>query len=199
MTLQTVYLIRHGEVNHNTKVLTLDRPVTIANFNDLVAHVPFEAINGRGVAQAHKIIPAVAELGLTCLYASPLLRAQQTARILAETIKVPVITRDDLYELLPAPLHGPPEREHSLKGAYIRSGLRLGNPFTKDTETAIQALQRMRRAWNEMTNDNRTNFGVVGHQGIFRLLFMWIHLTPNWKLVQGDTSNTGISIIQRQK
>ncbi len=194
---QTICLIRHGEVEGN--ILLLDRRITIGDFNNLVIRIPHEPINERGIEQVHSIIPRVADLGLTSLYSSPLLRARQTARILAEAVQVPLLVRDDLYELLPAPLRGPHQREHTLKGAYIRSGIRLGNPFTRDTETALQAFRRIRRAWQEMTDATRTNFGIIGHQGIFRLLFTWLKVSPRWKLVEEDTSNSGISIVTRDR
>ncbi len=196
MTPQTVYLIRHGQVDGN--VLQLGRRVTIAEFNAMVEQVPYESINEAGIAQVKAIIPHIARCNLSLLYTSPLLRARQTARILAEATGLPVRVRHDLYELQPARLPGPPDRSYTLRGAYFRSGLRLANPFTRDTETVLRAFQRVRRAWQEMIRETQADFGIVGHQGVFRMLFLWIHLSPRWRLVKGDTRNTGISIIQRR-
>ena len=196
MTSQTVYLIRHGQVDGN--ILNLGRRVTVAAFNHMIDHLPHESINEAGIAQVKAIAPAIASFRLSCLYASPLRRAQQTADILAAETGLPVITRDDLFELLPARLSGPPDRTYTMRGAYVRSGIRLCVPWTRDTETIYRAFRRARRAWQAMTSETRGDFGIVGHQGIFRLLFVWIHLSPHWRLVKGDTRNTGISIVARQ-
>ena len=196
MTQQTVYLIRHGEVNGN--ILHLHRRVTVAEFNAIVRELPNETINERGIAQIRAIAPQVASFNLDCLYSSALLRARQTAEILAEETNLPIIIRDDLHEILPATLPGPPSRTYSLRGAYIRSGLRLALPWTRDTETIYGAFNRVRRAWQAMTSETTGNFAVVGHQGVFRLLFLWVHLSPRWKLVRGDTRNSGISVIVRR-
>lgn len=193
MTLQTIYLIRHGEVDGN--ILVLDREVTATEFNHMVDHVAHEALNARGIAQVQAAVARLAGRSLACLYCSPLLRARQTANILAEGLHLPVIIRDDLYELLPARLPGPPDRRLSLRRAYLRSGLRLLNPFTPDTETALQAFLRIRRAWETMTTENRADFGVIGHQGIFRLLFLWLKLSPRWTLLHSDTRNGGVSVV----
>jgi broad specificity phosphatase PhoE len=193
MPTQTIYLIRHGEVDGN--ILMLDREVTRREFNEIVLHTPHELLNEKGRAQITSIIPRVASLNLSCLYASPLTRTQQSARLLADALNLPLITRSDLYELLPAPLHGPPDQPLKLRHAYLRSGVRLISPWTRDSETAIQAFNRIRRALQALLRENRQDFGIVGHQGIFRLLFLWVHAAPGWRLVRGDTTNGGISII----
>lgn len=196
MTPQTVFLIRHGEVAGN--ILELDRMVTAADFNQFVGHVPHEALNALGRSQAQTAAARLVGHNLTCLYCSPLRRARETAQILAETLAIPIIIRDDLYELLPAPLLGSLEKAFTLKRAYIRSGLRLGNPMAREIETALGAHLRVKRAFQALTAENATNFGIVGHQGIFRLLFLWLHVTRQWELAYGDTTNCGISVVTRR-
>lgn len=196
MTPQTVFLIRHGEVAGN--ILKLDRMVTAADFNQFVDEVAHEALNPRGRAQARTAASRLVGHNLTSLYCSPLLRARETANILTETLNIPIIIRDDLYELLPAPLLSQLENTFTLKRAYIRSGLRLGNPAARDIETALGAYRRIKRAFQALTAENKTNFGIVGHQGIFRLLFLWLHATREWELAYGDTTNCGISVITRR-
>ena len=196
MSSQRVYLIRHGEVEGN--ILQLDRLVTVEEFNAFLEKVPSEPINATGVAQIEAIVPAIASYNLTRLYTSPLPRALQTAAILGERTGLSVITHPELYELLPPPVLGPPERKLTLKGAYVRSGLRLASPFARDHETFVSAFVRVRRVWRELLRANRADFGIVGHQGIFRMLFVWVHMTPRWRLVQGDTHNGGISIVARR-
>lgn len=196
ITPQTVFLIRHGEVDGN--ILVLNRILTAGDFNELVDNTPHEALNARGREQARTAAARLVGHNLTCLYSSPLPRARETAAILAEILDIPIIVRDDLYELQPAPLLSATDRALTLKRAYIRSGLRLGNPLASDIETAIGAYRRVRRAFQALTEENRTNFGIVGHQGIFRILFLWVHATRHWELAYGDTTNCGISVITRR-
>jgi broad specificity phosphatase PhoE len=197
MIAQTIYLIRHAQVDGN--VYDLDQRISIRDFNLRVTQkLPHEPLNEQGVQQAKALAPRVARFNLACLYASSLLRAQQTARILAEAANVPIITRDDLHEILPAPLDGPAHREYTLRGAYFRSGLRLAKPWTRDIETFLQAFRRVRRAWHEMTTETRADFGIVGHQGLFRLLLFSLRGGRQWRVLKGDTSNAGISIVVRR-
>jgi broad specificity phosphatase PhoE len=196
MTSQTVYLIRHAQVNGN--VLDLNQRIQVCEFNALIAQIPYEAINEAGRLQAEAIAAQIADYRLTCLFTSPLLRAQQTARILAEAAGIPLIVRPDLYEILPATLRGQPTHRYSLRGAYFRSGIRLSLPWTRDTETLWGAYRRVRRAWQEMTAEVKTDFGIVGHQGLFRLLMLDLRLARHWLIVKNDTRNMGISIIRRR-
>ncbi len=179
-------------------MLDLNRRIQVCEFNALIAQIPYEAINDAGKMQAEAIAAQVADYRLTCLFTSPLLRAQQTAHILAEAAGIPLIVRPDLYEIVPATLHGPPTRSCSLREAYFRSGVRLSLPWTRDTETFWGAYRRVRRAWQEMTAEVKTDFGIVGHQGLFRLLMLYLRMARRWFIVKNDTRNMGISIIRRQ-
>ncbi len=186
MSPQTIYL------------LVLDRMVTVADFNRFIDENPVEHLNERGIEQIKAIVPRIASYDLSRLYVSPLLRAQQTAQILIDALGLPKSTHPGLTEILPAPLHDAPEKIMTYKRAYIRSGLRLVSPRTNDAENAFKAFRRIRRAWIDLTTQDTSNFGIVGHQGIFRLLFLWIHLSPGWRLVHGDTRNAGITVITRR-
>lgn len=68
-----IRLARHGETDDNRE------PLRVQGRRD----VP---LNARGVAQAHELANALATDPPDTLYASPLLRARQTAEILAETL-----------------------------------------------------------------------------------------------------------------
>lgn len=194
---QTVYLIRHAQVDGN--VFDLNRRVTIKEFNHLVTKkVPNEELNERGIKQAQALAPKVASFNLACLYSSSLLRAQQTARILAEVAHLPILTRNDLHEILPAPLRGPDHREYTLRGAYFRSGVHLAMPWTRDHETFLQVFRRARRAWQEMIAETKADFGVVGHQGLFQFLLFYLRLGRHWRVLKKDTSNMGISVVVRR-
>lgn len=194
MPAQTVYLIRHGQVDSN--VLDLQQRTTIADFNHLVVNeVPDEPINAKGVDQSKALVPKIANLNLRCLYVSSLLRAQQTAQILAETTGIPIITRDDLHEIIRAPLQGPASRELSMRQAMLRSGLRQIIPWLREVEPLWRTYLRARRAWYEMTTQTDGDFGIVGHQGFFRALLVSLYLSWQWRVVKRNTHNAGITVV----
>jgi probable phosphoglycerate mutase len=80
-----IILVRHGETDLNREGRLqgrIDAP-----------------LNHRGRAQAALLAEAVAGLGVQRLVASPLTRAQQTARVIAESVGLSVETDDSLTEI----------------------------------------------------------------------------------------------------
>jgi broad specificity phosphatase PhoE len=80
-----VHLIRHGETDHNSGGLTLGR-----------ADVP---LNERGRRQAAALGARFADQPLGAIYASPLVRAHETARAIAGERDIPLYVRDELLEM----------------------------------------------------------------------------------------------------
>ena len=91
-------LVRHGETDHNRRKLTLGR-----------ADVP---LNGRGVAQARAVAASFLRPP-AAIYASPLVRAADTARAIAASTGGSVVVEADLIEMDVG------EMEH-LTGAELR-------------------------------------------------------------------------------
>ena len=77
-------LVRHGETEHNRRKLTLGR-----------ADVP---LNGHGMAQARAIAASFARPP-AAIYASPLVRAGDTAAAIAAATGVSVVAEPDLVEM----------------------------------------------------------------------------------------------------
>jgi len=80
-----LYFIRHGESEANTAGVFSNRP-------------PGHALTAAGRDQAQTLAGRLQNEGLTGVYSSPLLRATQTAAILAETLKLSVEVTDALRE-----------------------------------------------------------------------------------------------------
>ena len=83
-TMTTVHLLRHGEVHNPTKVL--------------YGRLPGFRLSTDGEAMADKAAAWFAGKDVTHLVSSPLERAQQTARPLAEALELPVEIDDRLIE-----------------------------------------------------------------------------------------------------
>ncbi|HEX4362960.1 MAG TPA: histidine phosphatase family protein [Solirubrobacteraceae bacterium] len=79
-----VLLVRHGETDDNAAARFQGRLDT--------------RLNARGQEQAHALAVTLLDEGLRALYASPLLRALQTARIVGEAIGLQAVLDERLVE-----------------------------------------------------------------------------------------------------
>lgn len=80
-----IIFARHGESEANVERIISNR--------DLPHH-----LTAKGRQQAHTLAEQLSEQPIIALYASPILRAQQTAQILAERLHLPVQSADALRE-----------------------------------------------------------------------------------------------------
>ncbi|MGI6377152.1 MAG: histidine phosphatase family protein [Anaerolineae bacterium] len=80
-----LYFARHGESEANTTGVFSNRP-------------PGHALTAAGREQAQGLADRLRAEGIAQIYSSPLLRAQQTAEILAATVGAPVEVTDALRE-----------------------------------------------------------------------------------------------------
>jgi len=80
-----LFLVRHGETEHNRKSLALGQ-----------ADVP---LNETGLHQAEALGRALSEERLTVVYASPLVRASRTAEAIAGPHGLDVVIEDGLIEM----------------------------------------------------------------------------------------------------
>jgi broad specificity phosphatase PhoE len=81
----TVFLLRHGQTAWNKQGRVMGR-----------TQVPLDA---DGIQQIQKIAPLVASLELDGIYTSPLRRAVQTARVIAEGTNLPICKSEGLNEI----------------------------------------------------------------------------------------------------
>lgn len=80
-----IYIVRHGETTWNAER-------RVQGQSDSV-------LNAAGQRQAEELRPWVDSAGITTVYSSTNTRAQQTTRIIAAGINLPVSERDDLREI----------------------------------------------------------------------------------------------------
>ncbi|MBI2998416.1 MAG: histidine phosphatase family protein [Deltaproteobacteria bacterium] len=83
--METFFLLRHGETTWNKNGRVMGR-----------LEVP---LNRTGIAQARHVVKLAAHLDIDAIYSSPLKRSLQTARILAQGMKVPVKIDPQLTEV----------------------------------------------------------------------------------------------------
>ena len=87
-----IYLIRHGEIDSNVK--------------KIYAGTSEEPLNANGRRQVESLASRLEGRGIELIYTSPLRRAVETAKILSEKLKVPLVVERDLREILLGPLDG---------------------------------------------------------------------------------------------
>jgi len=80
------YLIRHGESSYNAE-------------HRLQGQSNEPVLSTRGRQHAQSVAAALAALPIEAVYSSPLRRALETARPVAEALKLPVVTDDRLKEI----------------------------------------------------------------------------------------------------
>ena len=84
----TFYLVRHGEAENNVRHILNSAPVK--------HEYP---LTERGRAQATKAAEYLVPVGADVLYSSPILRAKETAGIIAEATGLPIHFDDRLWEV----------------------------------------------------------------------------------------------------
>jgi broad specificity phosphatase PhoE len=140
-------LVRHGETESNRERLALGRE-----------DVP---LNERGRRQAAALTASLAGVPATAIYASPLRRAVETARPLAEVLGLEVQVDDDLIEMAVGDLEGLSPRELSERyGDFLREwfstqagNLRMpgGESLQDVQDRAWAAIERLRERHPEET------------------------------------------------
>lgn len=84
----TLYLVRHGEAENNIRRILNSAPVK----NEY-------ALTERGRVQAQKAAEFLATVGVSALYSSPILRARETAQIIADATTLPIHFDNRLWEV----------------------------------------------------------------------------------------------------
>jgi broad specificity phosphatase PhoE len=153
----TVHLLRHGEV-HNPEGI-------------LYGHLPGFGLSDRGKAQAEAVADALVTDDIALVVASPLQRAQETARPVAARFGLEVITDPDLTE-----------------AANFFAGKRIspGDGALRDPRVWWQLRNPFRPSWGEpyaqvaarmTTALNKARAKAAGHQAV-----LVSHQLPIWTL-----------------
>lgn len=174
MTLLT--LVRHGQTDWN-----LDR--RIQGSTDI-------PLNDTGRADARAAAAALAGADYDAVYASPLVRAQETARIISDELGLPA----------PALTLGMREREFGEgEGLKVDEFLERWGDWTSVVpgaetleqvrERALDSLERIARASRRRSAPRAESIIVVSHGGVLRSLLM--HVSGGTVPREGDVLRNG--------
>lgn len=155
-------VIRHGKTASNLKEILQGQRIN-------------ESLLPEGIRDAKSIIPQLTNKNISAIYSSPLLRAYETAKIIAEKLKLPIITKDELQERDFGTLSG---KTWDFVTESIDKDLKqLDKTFSYDYqpykgENIEQVRKRLQKLLNTLTKTHKKeNIACVTHGGILRLLY----------------------------
>lgn len=157
--MKTVYFLRHGvtELNASWRHQYLGTPLST-----------------KGKKQAQSIAKRLKDVPIDTIIASPLARAKETARIVSETIGVPIEESELFVELRrPRELWGThwlsPKSLYIMGLLYLRAG--RSNYHYSDEENLQEFHARAREALQFLTTRPEQHILVVTHRGFMANLF----------------------------
>jgi len=181
----TVLLVRHGQ--------------TKSNITGYFMGWSNEDISDLGYAQVRSLSSRLAKFPIATIYTSPLKRAMNTARILAEPHKLELNVLDDLTEIGLGDWQGLHRDEISQKWPEIWRQSRIdpsvvtfpnGENFQQLTERAVRAFNRI-----VADNTNRHTLAVT-HDAVIRVLVAHVLGTSNSIYRHMEINNASLSVIR---
>lgn len=200
-----IYLVRHGQSH--------------VNLADLTASHRDEPLTDVGQAQAAAVAQYIAEsLPVSRLFASTVQRAAQTARVIAESVGLPVHWDDRLREVGTNAPDGSPIPDAGLQPylPQIWGTLRPYEPVTVGGESWMQVrarvgsfietivpmpprgMSRTAAVPAKPTPADDEVVLVVCHAGVIEAFFEYVFEKGPWSVVAVETSNTGMTHLEHR-
>lgn len=177
-------MVRHGETAHNAG-------------GCLSTAAPGGPLNERGLAQAEALAARLAEVPLEAVYASPLLRASQTATLIAAPHGLRPRCHDDLAEIEAGELEGRTDEEafavlNRALDAWCRGEYkaRIG----RDGDSGEKVCERFGRVVAEVSARHPCGLvALVSHGGLLQVGVSWLaENLPAGFALRRFVGNTGI-------
>lgn len=156
----TIYLLRHGATDANIA----DPPILQGRGMDL-------RLSETGVAQVQKAAAVLQGVRLSAVYASPLLRAQESARIIAAPHRLSVATHDQLTEVNVGQWEGRSWKEIRVTDAeaYQQFQDDPGQYGYLGGESLNQVFERVKPAFDEIAAAHTSQtIAIVAHNAVNR-------------------------------
>lgn len=149
-----IYSTRHGQTDFNK--------------NDLILGTTDVPLNETGLAQAQGLAEEVARLGdVDIIIASPMLRAQMTARAVAERCGLEIVTDERLREWDYGSFEGKTRHTEGFAEGKLEFGVRMG----KTGESLLQLSHRVYAVLDDIIEKYRgKNVLIVSHGGVCRVI-----------------------------
>lgn len=154
-----IYLIRHGEVNHNLKKIYSNED---------------EDLNETGIKQAELLKKEILNIDYDVIISSPLLRTKHTANIINVKNKE-IIIDDRLKERDPGSLNG--------KSLDVTNREEYWNNYSKiqygTSENIVSFIDRIHAFLNDLKNKNYNKVIIVAHSGVSKAFYTYFNGIPN--------------------
>lgn len=187
-----LYLARHGESVSNSKNVFIGRSVD-------------PLLTEKGLQQAKSLAQSLKHKHIQAIFSSTLMRAKQTADIIADELKLPVTYTEDLIEVGLGALDGHDISNRAFLSVYenMVTNWESGYPFVRirDGESLIDIKCRLERFLDTNIFNNHFDNPVllVGH-AILWMSFIWIFCENHPKNINdGFMKKTHLSVISGRK
>ncbi|MCM1133113.1 MAG: histidine phosphatase family protein [Ruminococcus flavefaciens] len=149
-----IYLTRHGQTDYNKQELILG-----------ITDIP---LNDTGIAQAHRLAEEIERIGgIDFIIASPMIRADITARTVADRCGLEIITDDRLREWDYGEYEGKSRFTDGFAENKREFAVRMGNTG----ESVLQLSHRVYSFLDEIIEKySDKNILLVSHGGICRII-----------------------------
>ncbi|GIW65856.1 MAG: hypothetical protein KatS3mg094_375 [Candidatus Parcubacteria bacterium] len=188
------YFLRHAEAYSNLKGI-------LSSYPELF----FNPLTYKGIKQVNSLVNKIKNLNIDLIITSPLLRAKQTAEIIARKLNLPVLINFDLREIDFGNFNGKSEKEYQ---NLIKDQFQEYFVKPTDGENLIEVKRRMIKVILDLEEryDNK-NFLIISHQDPLWTLFgemqgLSIEQTINTKefiLKLGDLKKVEFLILPRDE
>ncbi|CAL8094018.1 unnamed protein product [Orchesella dallaii] len=192
-TFSTIYLVRHGQ--------------TIGNSSRMFVHPSKEVLSPKGRIQANAAGKHLSHVKFDKVYASTLVRAKKTAKLILEHSNHPVdtgvITFDERikevdYAIFRGQSYDEPQK---IRGKNISESYPYKEFYVEGTEEIESVLLRLDSFWNELfeTLDDAPTpetVLVVSHGMLIRILMKYLKLSPEKFQVENFTSSLYTSYLK---
>lgn len=154
-----IYLVRHGQ--------------TTGDIENRYGGAYDDELTDEGEIQAHKLTDKMANSGIQVILCSPLIRAQQTAKILKAKLGCEIKTVNDLRERNKnGILTGMTKDEAKIKYPELVEQLKDYRSQIQDAESQEDFVKRIKKAFTEVTSyTNYSTIGIVTHVGPIWAIF----------------------------
>lgn len=204
--IERVWLLRHGQVADNLHDPTLR--ITAGQYNRMIEESGGAPLTAEGRIQIEALVAHFRDRPLPAVHTSPLLRARQSAEIIAGPLDLPVVVIEGFREMVPARAcpHLLPGRRRTIRHWFLRSMARQFLPLSRGGETVWKARRRVLAAWHELLawqpeGDAPAAMSerlVTTHRGTAMLLRSVLRRDPDWKIARWSIENGGITEIVRR-
>ncbi len=153
-----IFLIRHGQ--------------TTGDIEDRYGGSYDDHLTDEGRVQAGKLAEKLVNLSIEKIFASPLMRAQETAKILQEKLDAPIVTVENMrernhYGILTGMVKAEAKDKYPELVEIVKDKLQT----VEGGESYEEFGKRVSTAFAEVSNSDHQTIAIISHGGAIRYIF----------------------------